>query len=125
MDAKLDEKKLEEIMKQVEDAAKQLEKCDEAKTDEMKEKIEEVKNELEQEKKDAENKDEKKCKERRKSIGKKLESIAGLLGELKNRAFMAVKHGIDEVEVANMSKDEIPLKYRTLVEKYRSSLSKQ
>ncbi|OGF44327.1 MAG: hypothetical protein A2231_06755 [Candidatus Firestonebacteria bacterium RIFOXYA2_FULL_40_8] len=123
-EAKLDEKKLEEMMKELEDAAKKMENCDKAKADEIKKEIEQVKKDLAEEAKDTEKKDEKKCSQRKQEIAKKLESLAGLLGELKNKAFLAQKHGTDEDPVANMTKDEVPSKYVKLVGKYRTALSK-
>ncbi|OGF44325.1 MAG: hypothetical protein A2231_06745 [Candidatus Firestonebacteria bacterium RIFOXYA2_FULL_40_8] len=111
----IDEKKLEELMKEMEEAQKKMEELDKQKAEEMKKKIEEVKKDM---------KDEKKMKSNAGELQKKIESLAGLLGELKNKAFLAQKHGTDEDPVANMTKDEVPSKYKKLVDKYRTSLSK-
>ena len=58
-------------------------------------------------------------------IVKKLQELANLFGELKNRAFLDKKnYGKDEDTVENMTRDEVPSKYKKLLDKYRTSLSK-
>jgi|GEM_PF-4080481 len=116
-----DQKKLEEMLKELEDAAKKMEEEDKETGHRLLKELDEAKKEIEEEKKET---DPNKKSKTHQDIGKRLETISGLLGELRNKAFLAKQHGIDEDPVANMTKDEVPSKYKKLVEKYRTSLSK-
>jgi len=54
---------------------------------------------------------------------KNLELLSKLLDELKNRVEKHVDYGVADEEITRINKEEIPSKYRNLVNKYFESIS--
>ncbi|MFH1823978.1 MAG: hypothetical protein ABH873_01965 [Candidatus Firestonebacteria bacterium] len=128
---KMSEEELKDLLKQLEEAMKELEKKDKDAANELKKEMEELKKEAKKPKEsEAEMKKEDKEKKdgaykRWRFIGKKLEMLGGLFGELKNRVELFKEYGVDEDIIADMKKENIPTRYKKLVDKYYQSLSKE
>ena len=96
--------------------------------DKMKKELEEAKKEAEKALKDKKDMSPEELKafqyKRWSYLGKKLEGIKSLLGQIKSRVELAKQYGTADEEIVEMKKEQVPAMYRKLVDKYYQSLSR-
>ena len=123
----MNKEELDKMMAELEKAMEMMEKADQEK---MKKELEDIKKEeekAEKDKKDMTPEELKKFEYKRWSyLGKKLEGIKKLIGQIKSRVELAKagEFGTADEQIVEIKKEKVPTRYKKLVDKYYQSLSK-